>query len=51
VSHQDDLPYPHPRVGEPAFIPRLGYEQQRLLPALRQRGIGMTVSPLHAAQP
>lgn len=37
----------HPTVDEPVFVPRLGHEQQRLLPALRQRGIRMTVSPLY----
>jgi hypothetical protein len=37
----------HPTVDEPAFVPRLGHEQQRLLPALRQRGIRLTVSPLY----
>jgi hypothetical protein len=50
VSIQDDHASPHPSVVAPAFIPRLGYEQQRLLPALRQRGIRMTVSPLYYMQ-
>ncbi len=34
-------------MAEPAFVPRLGHEQQRLLPALRRRGVRMTVSPLY----
>lgn len=35
------------------FVPRVGYEQQRLLPVLRDAGVRMTVSPLYymAANP
>jgi hypothetical protein len=38
---------PHPRPGRPVFMPRLGYEQQRLLPLLYEHGIRMTVAPLY----
>jgi hypothetical protein len=44
---EDDHPPAHPTVAEPAFVPRLGHEQQRLLAVLRRRGIRMTVSPLY----
>ncbi|HWF24758.1 MAG TPA: hypothetical protein VG275_04895 [Solirubrobacteraceae bacterium] len=47
MVQQQDRPPSHPTLTEPAFIPRLGYEQQRLLPALRERRIRMTVSPLY----
>jgi hypothetical protein len=45
--NQDDHPPSRPTVAGPAFVPRLGHEQQRLLPTLRRRGIRMTASPLN----
>jgi hypothetical protein len=40
-------------VDAPLFVPRLGYEQQRVLPVLEAAGVRMTVSPLYyvAANP
>lgn len=43
--HKDAQLPRHPTVQEPVFVPRLGHEQQRLLPALRR--VRMTVSPLY----
>jgi len=37
----------HPRAGRASFVPRLGYEQQRLAPLLAGRGVTTTVSPLY----
>jgi hypothetical protein len=51
--HQDDRFTCHPGADAPLFVPRVGYEQQRLLPVLRDAGVQMTVSPLYymAANP
>jgi hypothetical protein len=50
---QHDRTNCHPRDEAPLFVPRLGYEQQRMLPALERAGVRMTVSPLYymAANP
>jgi hypothetical protein len=48
---QDDRSTCHPSEAEPLFIPRLGYEQQRLLPILRDEGVRMTAAPLYYTTP
>lgn len=51
VVNQDDRLTCHPTVDEPLFIPRLGYEQQRLLPVVRDHGVRMTAAPLYYMAP
>ncbi len=51
VVNQDDRLTCHPTVDEPLFIPRLGYEQQRLLPVVREHGVRMTAAPLYYMVP
>jgi hypothetical protein len=41
----------HPRVEDPLFVVRLGYEQQRLINLLVDGGVQMTASPLYYAAP
>jgi hypothetical protein len=48
---QDDRATCHPTAGEPLFIPRLGYEQQRLIAILRDEGVRMTAAPLYYTTP
>lgn len=38
---------PHPRAGQAAFLPRLGFAQQKLVPLLAARGVRTTVAPLY----
>lgn len=48
---QDDRSICHPTVEVPLFIPRLGYEQQRLIAILRDEGVRMTAAPLYYTTP
>jgi hypothetical protein len=42
--------HPHPRIDRPVFIPRLGYQQQRLTPLIQSLGVRLVAAPLYYTQ-